>query len=154
MNRKIETKAEQIEMEKPFDFDTFEIKTVADFHTWNLHARKAFREAKKMNPKCDPPIPCRVPDGSYHPKAKIKFQRFDQPQNVLKLKIRSKEIDFTGQLKPGGTYDLPLPVIRFLNRLATPIFSEVKVDDGSGTRSETKQVGEMSRFSCQMMDMV
>jgi hypothetical protein len=157
MNRKHDpkdSKDEESQVEKPFDFETFEIKTLEDFATWNMHAHKAFREAKKVNPKCDPPIPCRSPDESFHPKAKIKFQRFDQPENVLKLKIRSKEIDYTGQLKPGCTYELPLPVIRFLNRLSTPIFAEVKVEDGTSTKTETKQVGERSRFSCQMMDMV
>ena len=152
MNKKIETKAEQAEMEKPFDFDTFEIKEIADFHIWNLHARKAFREAKKNNPKCDPPIPVRVPDESFHKKVKVKFQRFDQPENVLKVRVRTKEIDWKGQLKPGCTYELPLPVVRFLNKLSVPIFSEVKVDNGGDIKTETKQTGERSRFSCQVLD--
>jgi hypothetical protein len=43
MSRKVETKAEQAEMERPFDFDTFELKTLEDYAIWNLHARKAFR---------------------------------------------------------------------------------------------------------------
>ena len=51
MSRKVETKEEQKEMEKPFDFDTFELKTIEDYKIWNLHARKAFREAKKHNPR-------------------------------------------------------------------------------------------------------
>lgn len=140
--------------EKPFDFETFEIKTIEDTYTWNLHARRAFREAKKTNPKCDPPVPCRVPDESFHKKVKVKFQRFDQPENILKVRCRTKEIDWIGQLKPGQTYELPLPVVRFLNRLATPIFAEVKVEDGGETKTETKQVGERNRFSCHLLDMV
>jgi hypothetical protein len=152
MSKKIETKEEQKEMEKPFDFDTFEIKTLDDYRVWNLHARKAFREAKKHNPRCDPPIPVRVPDESFHKKMKVKFQRFDQPENVLKVNVRNAEIDWRGQLKPGCNYELPLPVIRFLNRLAVPIFAEVKVENGGEVRTETKQVGERNRFSCHLLE--
>jgi len=154
MSRKMETKSEQIEMEKPFDFDTFEIKTIEDFGIWNLHARKAFREAKKRNPRCDPPIPVRVPDESFHKKMKVKFQRFDQPENILKVSVRTKEIDWKGQLKPGRSYDLPLPVIRFLNNLAVPIFAEVKVESNGETVTETRQVGERNRFSCHPMEII
>ena len=153
MSRKMETKAEQTEMEKPFDFDTFEIKKLEDFAIWNLHAHKAFREAKKHNPRCDPPIPVRVPDESYHKMIKVKFQRFDQPENVLKVRVRNKEIDWRGQLKPGCTYDLSLPVVKFLNKLAVPIFAEVKVENGGETKSETRQVGERNRFSCQLLEL-
>jgi len=151
--RKMETKAEQAELEKPFDFDTFELKTIEDYAIWNLHAHKAFREAKKHNPRCDPPFPVRVPDESFHKKIKVKFQRFDQPENVLKVRVRNKEIDWKGQLKPGGVYELPLPVVKFLNRLATPIFAECKVEDGGETRTETKQVGERNRFSCHLLEL-
>lgn len=152
MSRKIETKAEQAEMEKPFDFDTFELKTIEDYAIWNLHARKAFREAKKHNPRCDPPIPVRVPDESFHKKMKVKFQRFDQPENVLKVKCRTKDIDWVGQLKPGCSYELPLPVIRFLNNLSVPIFAEVKVENGGETKTETRQIGERNRFSCHLLE--
>lgn len=140
--------------EKPFDFDTFELKTLEDFATWNLHAHRAFREAKKLNPKANPPIPVKVPNEDFHKKIKVKFQRFDQPENVLKVRIRTKEIDWKGQLKPSGTYELPLPVVRFLNRLATPIFAEVDIKDGGETIKETRQVGERNRFSCQVLDLV
>lgn len=152
--RKVETKAEQAELEKPFDFDTFELKTVEDYAIWNLHARRAFREAKKMNPKCDPPVSVRVPDASFHKIIKVKFQRFDQPENVLKVRVRNKDIDWKGELKPGATYDLPLPVVKFLNRLAVPIFAEVKVENGGEVKTETKQVGERNRFSCHLLEMV
>ncbi len=139
---------------EPFDFDTFEIKTLEDIQTWNIHARKAFREAKKMNPKANPPIPVKVADETFHKKVRVKFQRFDQPENVLKVHVRNKDITWKGQLKPGATYDLPLPVVRFLNRLAVPIFEEVKVEEGGSTRTETRQVGERNRFSCQMLELL
>lgn len=151
---KKETRQELEEQDKPFDFDTFEINTLDDIKTWNLHAHRAFREAKKHNPRCDPPVPVKVAGESFHKKAKIKFQRFDQPENVLKVHVRTGEIDWKGQLKPGCTYDLPLPVIRFLNRLAVPIFAEVKVENGGEIKTETRQVGERNRFSCHLLDMI
>jgi hypothetical protein len=154
MSRKVETKAEQAEMERPFDFDTFELKTLEDYAIWNLHARKAFREAKKHNPRCDPPVPVRVPDESFHKKIKVKFQRFDQPENVLKVCVRNKDIDWKGQLKPGCSYELPLPVVKFLNALAVPIFAEVKVENGGETKTETKQIGERNRFSCHLLELM
>ena len=157
MSRKFEASSDRVVPEKPsvdapFDFDTFEITTLDDFAVWNLHARKAFREAKKLNPKCNPPIPIRVPDESFHRKIKVKFQRFDQPENVLKVKMRTKELDWRGELKPGCVYDLPLPVVKFLNGLAVPIFSEVKSEIAGETRTETRQTGERNRFSCHLME--
>lgn len=152
MSKKIETKEEKAEMEKPFDFDTHEFNTIEDYKLWNLHAHKAFREAKKHNPRCDPPIPVKVPGEDFHKKMRVKFQRFDQPENVLKVRVLNSEIDWRGQLKPGCSYDLPLPVIRFLNRLAVPIFAEVKVECDGETKTETKQVGERNRFSCHLLE--
>jgi hypothetical protein len=154
MSRKEVTKDEQVELEKPFDFDSFELNTLEDYAIWNLHAHKAFRNAKKHNPRCDPPVAVRVPNESFHKKVKVKFQRFDQPENVLKVKCRTKDIDWQGQLKPGCTYELPLPVVRFLNNLAVPIFAEVKVENGGETKTETKQVGERNRFSCHLLELV
>jgi hypothetical protein len=124
--------------EEAFDFDTFEIRTLEDFAIYNKHARKAKR-------------PVKVPDESFHKKIKIKFQRFDQPENVLKARVRNKDIDWKGQLMPGNIYELPVPVVNFLNNLATPIFGEVDVNDGGTTKKETRQIGERSRFSCQMV---
>jgi hypothetical protein len=147
-------KNEMDSLEKEFDFDTFELKTLEDFKTWNLHAHKAFREAKKTNPKCDPPVPVRVPDESFHKKIKIKFQRFDQPENILKVRCRTHEIDWRGELIPGRVYELPLAVIQFLNGLSTPIFAEVKIENGGESKTETQQVSERNRFSCHFMEMV
>ena len=131
-----------------FDFDTFKFVTLADFDTYNAHVRKHNRlcihERNKMSIK--------VPDASYHKHVKIKFQRFDQPENVLKARIRNKDIDWSGELKAGGTYDLPIPVVKFLNALATPIFSEVKTEHGDVVHTETKQVGERARFSCNVLE--
>ena len=137
---------------KEFDFETAELNTIEDYAIWNRHAHRAFREAKKTNPRCDPPIPVRVPDETFHKKMKVKFQRFDQPENVLKVRCRTRDIDWRGQLKPGCVYDLPTPVIRFLNRLAVPIFAEVDMNDGGATKKETKQVGARNRFSCHLME--
>lgn len=131
-----------------FEFETFKFNTIADFDIYNAHVRKHNRfclhERNKMKIK--------VPDESFHKKVKIKFQRFEQPENVLKVRVRNKEIDWKGQLKAGGTYFLPVPVIKFLNNLATPIFAEVKVEQGDAVHTETKQVGERSRFSCNVLE--
>jgi len=136
------------EKKEPFDFDTFKFTCVADFDVYNAHVRKHNRfclhERNKMHVK--------VPTEEFHKKVKVKFQRFDQPENVLKVRIRNKEIDWKGQLKAGGVYDLPIPVVKYLNRLAVPIFGEVKVEDGGETKTETRQVGERARFACNVLE--
>lgn len=136
------------EKPEPFDFDSFKFEKIADFEVYNAHVRKHNRyclhERNKMKVK--------VPDESFHKKVKVKFQRFDQPENVLKVCIRNKDIEWKGQLKAGGTYDLPIPVVKFLNNLAVPIFGEVKVENGSAVHTETRQVGERNRFSCNVLE--
>jgi hypothetical protein len=133
---------EDIVVEKNIEYTTMDLNTMADYDKYNNWARSQGR-------------PVKVPDENspIHKKVRIKFQRFDQPENVLKSRLRTREIDWKGQLKPGKTYDLAIPVVRFLNRLATPIFEEVPVEIGS-RKTETKQVGEKNRFSCQVLDFV
>ena len=131
-------KVENVAVVEDIDPDTFEFKTIADFDVFNKWARKNGH-------------PVRVPDGSYYKSVRVKFQRFDQPDNVLKARVRNRKIDWSGQLIPGQTYDLPQPVVKFLNGISEPIFSEIPID-GSKTRTETKQTGEKSRFSCQVVD--
>lgn len=138
--------------EKPeiFDFDTFKIEKIEDFEVYNAHVRKHNRlclhERNKMKVK--------VPDESFYKLYKTKFNKFEQRENVQKIYVRNKDIDWTGQLKSGGTYMLPLPVINFLNNLATPEFAEVKSEHGNATHTETKQVGEIPRFSCSVLEYV
>lgn len=136
--------------QKPFDFDSFELKTKADYDTYNAevrkHNRSCIHERNKMKIK--------VPDENFYPKVKVKFHRFQQPENVLKVRLRNKDIDWKGQLKSGGTYYLPMPVITFLNKLATPVFAEVKTEHGNVVHTETKQVGEEPRFSCNILEFV
>lgn len=131
-----------------FDFDSFKIEKLEDFDIYNDHVRKHNRlclhERNKMRVK--------VPDESFYKKYKTKFFRFQQQENVLKVRVRNKEIDFSAQLKSGGTYMLPMPVINFLNKLATPEFAEVKTEHGSAVHTETKQVGETPRFSCNVLE--
>lgn len=138
--------------EKPelFDFDTFKIEKIEDFEVYNAHVRKHNRlclhERNKMKVK--------VPDESFYKLYKTKFNKFEQRENVQKIYVRNKEIDWKGQLKSGGTYMLPLPVINFLNNLAIPEFAEVKSEHGNATHTETKQVGEIPRFSCSVLEYV
>lgn len=138
MKKQTETKQEAAPYVE-IDPDTFEFKTLEDFKTFNRWARKN-------------KIPIRVPTGEYYSTVKVKFQRFDQPENTLKARVRNKDIDWAGQLIPGKIYDLPKPVVKFLNGLSEPIFKEVAVDDGGSVTRETRQVGEKSRFSCQVVD--
>lgn len=145
MRGAVDLEKEELEV---FDFDSFKFNDVADFDIYNSYVRKHNRlclhERNKMKIK--------VPSEEFHKKIKIKFQRFDQPENVLKVIVRNKDIDWRGQLRPGGTYELPIPVVKFLNKLATPVFAEVKVDDGGETKTETRQVSERNRFSCQVLE--
>ena len=119
--------------------ETYEFKTMEDYDRFNRWARKNG-------------IPVRVPTEDFYKKVRVKFQRFDQPENVLKARLRTREIDWSGQLIPGKTYDLPKPVIKWLNKISEPIYAEVRVNDGTDTKTETKQVSERSKFSCQVLD--
>lgn len=125
-----------------FDYTTMELNTMEDYDKYNRWARKNNR-----------PVKVPTENSPVHKKVRVKFQRFDQPENVLKTRLRTREIDWKGQLKPGKVYDLPLPVVKFLNRLATPIYEEKAVEPGS-KKTETVQTGEKSRFSCQFLDYV
>lgn len=56
-------------------------------------------------------------------------------------------------------YELCLPVIQWLTGLSEPIYAEVKIKNDAGggryvEKTETKQVGERARFSCQPMEFV
>ncbi len=99
----------------------------------------------------------KVPTGDFYPKVKVRFQRFEQPTNTLKCRIRNKDIDWSGQLIPGCVYDLPMPVIRWLTGLSEPLYAEVRVKHEAGgdkyvEKTETRQVGEKARFSCMPME--
>lgn len=76
---------------------------------------------------------------------KVKFMRFDQPENILKARLRTREIDWKGQIKSGFVYDLPKPVVAWLNGLHTPQFQAKENPDGT---METVQVGSIHRFAC------
>ncbi len=136
--------------EKPelFDFDSFKFEKIEDFDVYNAHVRKHNRLCLHERNK----LKVKVPDESFYKKYKTKFHRFEQQENILKVRIRNKAIDWTGQLKSGGTYMLPMPVINFLNALATPEFAEVKTEHGNAVHSETRQIGEKPRFSCNILE--
>jgi len=133
---KVPKEQENDSVSEDIDPETYQFRTLEDFNVFNKWARKNGH-------------PVRIPTEEYHRTVRVKFQRFDQPDNVLKARVRNREIDWAGQLIPGKVYDLPKPVVRFLNRLCTPIFKEIKKGDGE---VETQQVGEQSRFSCQVVD--
>ena len=136
------------EKNEHFDFESFKCETLADFDVYNAHVRRHNRNCIHERNK----MKVRVPDESFYKLFKTKFHRFQQAENVLKVRVRNKDIDWSGQLKNGGTYMLPLPVINFLNKLATPEFAEVKVEHGNAVHTETRQVGETPRFSCNVLE--
>lgn len=71
---------EQVVLEAAYD-PTEELPTKLEhFPIYNKYARK-----NKLLVK--------VPTGDYYPKVKVRFQRFEQPTNVLKCRIRNKDID-------------------------------------------------------------
>jgi hypothetical protein len=125
------------------DIETMPLVTLDDYRRYNIEARKINRDKGKITYKI------KVPPTDLHKHYKVRFQRFDQQENVLKCIRRNAEIDWRGQLKSGCIYTLPLPVINFLNNLAEPIFSEVTLEDGT---KEVQQTGQKARFSCQMLD--
>ena len=138
MSKKTETPA----VVDDFDYETMPMNSMEDYDKYNKWARKNGRHVK-------------VPDENapFIKKVRIKFQRFDQPENVLKTRKRCREIDWKGQLKPSKTYDLPLPIVRFLNNLSVPLYEEKPVEPGS-RKTETVQCGEKPRFSCQVLDFI
>jgi hypothetical protein len=102
-------------------------------------------------------LPVKCPTEDFYPKMKVRFQRFDQPTNVLKCRVRNKDIDWAGQLIPGCVYELSMPVIKWLTSLSEPIYAEVKIQNDAGggrfvEKTETRQVGERARFSCQPVE--
>jgi len=104
-------------------------------------------------------ISVKVPDESFYKKVKVRFQRFDQPTNVLKCIVRKKDIEWRGELIPGCVYDLAIPVIKWLSSLSEPIFAQVQTHNDAGDgrtiiRSETKQVGEKARFSLMQLELL
>ena len=55
---------QSVPTENAFDFDSFEIKTLEDFDTWNKHARAALRKARQFDKHAQPVYPIKVPDES------------------------------------------------------------------------------------------
>lgn len=130
-------------MESSTDIESLPLATLDDYRRYNQAARKHNRTQGKLVYRV------KIPPTNLHKHYKVRFQRFDQQENILKTVRRSHEIDWKGQLKSGCIYTLPLPIINFLNDLAEPIFSEVTLPDGT---KETQQTGQKSRFSCQIID--
>src|ERR1700734_4556177 len=84
---------------EPFDFDTFKFEKLEDFEVYNSHVRKHNRACVQERNK----MKVKVPNESFYKKYKTKFHRFEQMQNVLKVRVRNKHIDWRGELKSGGT---------------------------------------------------
>lgn len=127
-------------LEQPSDvrLDDLPLDSIEDYRAYNKEAQKQRK-------------PLKIPPNEMHEQVEVRFNRFDQPENVLKFYKRCAEFEYKGQWMPGSTYICPRPVMDYLNGLSTPIYAEVKVDDGGQVKTETKQVGERPRFSCQLI---
>lgn len=124
-------------MEKvPQNLEELPLNTIDDYYTYNALARKLRKPVKF------------IPHTLFY-KQKIKFIRTDNQRSTpLKLRFRSGKymIDFQKTLKPGEEYDLPIPVIEYLNGLKEAKYKQIKYPDG---RAETVLDHYKHRFSCQ-----
>lgn len=130
--------------------ETYEVKDIVDLHKMPLETLEDYaaynEQARRLK------MPVKIPPDHLHPQWEVKFQRFDQPENILKYRLCNAEIDTRGQLIPGKKYVLPMPVVHWLNSLAVPQYGMVDVhEEGSPTIKETRQIGEKARFSCQFI---
>lgn len=120
----------------PLDLEDMPLTSIEDYKAYNKMARK-LRKPVKFVPH------------NFFPKQKVRFIRSDnQRNNPLKLRFRSGEymLDFQQTLKPGEVYDLPIPVIDYLNNLKEARYKQIKYPDG---RAETVLDYHKHRFSCQ-----
>jgi len=120
----------------PLDLEDMPLNSIEDYKAYNKMARKQRKPVKF------------VPHDLF-PKQRVRFIRSDnQPSNPLKLRFRSGEymIDFQKTLKPGEVYELPIPVIDYLNNLKEARYKQIKYPDG---RAETVLDYHKHRFSCQ-----
>lgn len=131
------TREELVSLERPKNVKlTEELKTIEDYRTYNEQARENGWRLK-------------FPPEKLHQKEKVKVTRLDnQEKNPIKIRLQSLahgvEIDFKKIIVPGEVYELPLPVVRHLERLHYPEYKEIKAPDGT---SKTMQVGKKPRFA-------
>lgn len=91
------------------------------------------------------------------PTKQMKFMRNDQPENPMNVYLRKvvynaekncKEmVDFRKTLVPGKAYELPDPVIDFLNTRSEPTYGE-RPDPENNRQTITMIVGEKQRCYC------
>ena len=130
------TEKAEITVRGPEDLDDLPLESVDDYRVYNRWAR-VFKKPVKF-----PPI-------EMHKHRKVRFTRSDnQRGNPLSVRRRDGEslIDFHMILEDGKEYDLPVPIINFINKLGVPRYKEVKYPDGT---SETVFSHNEMRFACQ-----
>lgn len=90
--------------------------------------------------------PVKIPEWT-GPLVKVKFQRNDQPDNPMTIKLRNHLIDWEDTLHPGREYELPQPVIDFINSRKEPKYAEMQ-DPKNPRQTITNVVGEKQRCYC------
>jgi len=91
------------------------------------------------------------------PMRRVKFMRNDQPQNPMNSRLTkvvvNKEknidelVDWRGTLVPGQVYELPEPVVDFINSRSEPTYGE-RPDPENPRQSITTIIGEKQRCYC------
>jgi hypothetical protein len=91
------------------------------------------------------------------PMKRVKFMRNDQPENPMNVCLKKvvfnvekdcKEmIDYEKTLIPGQAYELPEPVMEFLNTRTVPTYGE-RADPENPRQTVTMQIGEQQRCYC------
>lgn len=123
-------------------------KDAITLHEMPLETRDDYiaynREARRLR------LPTKMIPHHLFPHQKVKFVRRDGQKSDVPVKMVSGKhfIDFHKKLKHGEVYELPEPVIEFLNNRAEPRYKELKRTDGS---SQTVFDYWEPRFSCQMV---
>lgn len=129
---------EIVKNSEDIDLHSLPLKTLDDYKYYNKIARK-----QKKPMKCAPV--------SFFPKMKVKFIRRDGQQgNPLKVRRRDavELIDFKETLMDNAIYELPVPIINWLNSLGVKRYKEVKNSEGM---PEMFFSHYDYRFSCQMV---
>jgi len=91
------------------------------------------------------------------PTQRVKFMRNDQPENPMNACLRKvvyntekKEeelLNWKDTLTPGRVYELPVPVVEFLNSRSEPTYAE-RQDPENPRQTVTQIVGDKQRCYC------
>jgi hypothetical protein len=123
---------------KEIALEDMPLNTIEDYHAYNKEAKKRKKPVKFI------PL-------SLFPHRKVRFVRMDgQSGNSCHVKFVSGAhyINFDMELQDSVEYELPEPVIEYLNSRKTPKYKQQKFPDGTSTVVWSH---DKHRFACQMI---